>query len=116
MTKCYLCQSEITREPKHSGEGYKDSLGKTVVPTSDYRCVDFVLTNGRDMVGYATPVCRLCHAIVLRGDNWEDVKNNLLSQIKIHNFGPPHFFKKAKDFKVVSVKDLTMELQQNGII
>lgn len=116
MTTCYVCNTAITTEPTHSGEGYQDSLGKTVVPTSEYRCVDVILTNGKDMVAYATPVCRFCHAIVLRGDNWNDMMVKLLKEIKIHNFGPPHFIKKAKDFTVVSVKDLTAELQQNGII
>ena len=116
MTKCYLCKTEITERPEKGHDGYTDTHGNKVVPTPDYRCVGVVLSNGKDMVDYCTPVCRTCLAVVTRGEYWEDLKNNLLAEIKIHNFGPPHFMKKNQNFSVLSVKDLTEELRENGII
>lgn len=115
MTNCYVCGEKVT-EIVEDETGCLDSLGERVLPSADYACVDVILSNGNSMVGYATPVCKTCHKIVMGGHAWNDIMNNVLSMVKKYNFGPPHFIKKAKNFSVVSVKDLTEELKQNGII
>lgn len=114
MLNCYSCDKQILSISK---EGKMTAEGNCVVHALDYRMIDAHLSNCKQIMAYATPVCARCLADLLR-DSDEEAKENfkkrVISENKKYNCGPMDFLE--DDLKLVNLLDMTEDLIREGII
>lgn len=115
-----------------SNSKHRNTSGEGIKLTPEYAAVDVWLSNGEFTGVYATQVCVDCAYEIFNAVDKEDLlqklKQNLLQAINEANekrnplkedlYGPRHLFEneKEKPIQLVNVEDLTIELQENGIL